>query len=133
MVGVPPFIDIKGNRRNTIRRIIQNQPDYRLIRIPGNRTSELFLCDLISRLLAKDPSQRPQSVREVKQHSWFAGIDWLQLCQKTYQAPFIPSDFLRMKFFKEFNRLPTESDEAYAFDTRFFSPKQTKKDTEQLQ
>ena len=72
-------------------------------------------------------------MREVKQHSWFAGIDWLQLCQKTYQAPFIPSDFLRMKFFKEFNRLPTESDEAYAFDTRFFSPKQTKKDTEQLQ
>lgn len=40
---------------------------------------------------------------------------------------------MRMKFFKEFNRLPTESDEAYAYDTRFFSPKQTKKDTEQLQ
>ena len=38
---------------------LENQPDLRLIRIPGNKTSEMFLCDLISRLLAKDPAQRP--------------------------------------------------------------------------
>ena len=78
-------------------------------------------------------SRRPQSVREVKQHSWFAGIDWTQLCEKKYQAPFIPKEVMQMKFFREHNRLPEVGDEAYEYDTRFFSPKQTKKDVEPWQ
>ena len=120
VVGVPPFFDLKGNSRNTIRRIlrkfnltycavlcfIQNcskfvsvyleyQPDLRLIQgSPGHKADSFFLCDLISRLLVKDSSKRPQSIREVKQHSWFANIDWSQLCKKTYQAPFIPRDVM---------------------------------------
>lgn len=59
---------------------LEQPPDFRLIRIPGNRTAEVFLVDLLFRLLNKDPARRPQSVREIKQHSWFAGIDWTQLC-----------------------------------------------------
>ena len=94
----------------------------------GNRTNELLLCDLLARLLTKDPSQRPQSVREVKQHSWFANINWDQLCHKKYKAPFIPRDVMKMKFYKENNRLPEPDEESYVYDTRFFSPKQTKKD-----
>ena len=38
-----------------------------------------------------------------------------------------------MKFFREHNRLPEVGDEAYEYDTRFFSPKQTKKDVEPWQ
>ena len=93
----------------------------------------MFLCDLISRLLAKDVSQRPQSVREVKQHSWFANIDWDQLCHKKYKAPFIPRDVMQMHFFKEHNRWPDPEEDSFIYDTRFFSPKQTKKDTAELQ
>lgn len=77
------------------------QPDLRKIRIPSNKDSEIFLIDLLSRLLAKDPAQRPKSVREVKQHPWFRMIDWAKLCDKQYTAPFIPRDVLRHKYVKE--------------------------------
>ena len=40
---------------------------------------------------------------------------------------------MQMKFFREHNRLPEVGDEAYEYDTRFFSPKQTKKDVEPWQ
>ena len=103
-----------------------------MVRIPGNRTAEVFLVDLLLRLLNKDPARRPQSVREVKQHSWFANIDWTQLCGKYYKAPFIPRDIMQMKFFKEFNRWPEPCDESFKYDTRFFSPKQTRKDVQSL-
>ena len=74
---------------------LEYQPDLRLIRgSPGQKAECFFLCDLISRLLVKDSTKRPQSIREVKQHSWFANIDWGQLCKKTYQAPFIPRDVM---------------------------------------
>ena len=46
---------------------LEYQPDLRLIRgSPGNKAESFFLCDLISRLLVKDSSKRPQSIREVK-------------------------------------------------------------------
>jgi len=38
-----------------------------------------------------------------------------------------------MKFYREHNRFPDEGDEDYVYDTRFFSPKQTKKDVAPLQ
>lgn len=104
-----------------------------MIRIPGNKTAEVFLVDLLYRLLNKDPARRPQSVREVKQHSWFAGIDWTHLCAKKYVAPFVPREFLLLKFVKENGRLPAAGEEAFEYDTRFFSPKQTKKEVTALQ
>ena len=108
--------------------MIAAQPDLRLIAIPGNKVQEHYLCDLISKLLSKEPSQRPQSVREVKKHPWFAGINWSDLSNKTYKAPFVPRDVMRAKYFKTHNKWP-QHEEDYIFDTRFFSPKQTKKDT----
>ena len=39
---------------------------------------------------------------------------------------------MQAKFFKEHNRWPDIDDEAYEYDTRFFSPKQTKKEVEPL-
>ena len=57
------------------------------------------------------------------QHCFFANIDWLKLSQKCYKAPFVPTDVLKAKFAKENNRLPTEEDDEYVYDTRFFSPK----------
>ena len=93
---------------------------------------EHYLCDLISKLLSKEPSQRPQSVREVKKHPWFSGINWSELSNKTYKAPFVPRDVMRAKYFKTHNKWP-QREEDYIFDTRFFSPKQTKKDTTAIQ
>jgi hypothetical protein len=72
-------------------------------------------------------------VREVKEHSWFAMIDWQALCKKTYTPPFIPRDVMIAKFLKEHNRLPLGDEDSYVYDTRFFSPKQTKKDVQHLQ
>ena len=72
-------------------------------------------------------------MREVKQHSWFAGIDWAKLCKKQYKAPLIPGDVMQIKFYKEHNRFPTEADEGYILDTRFFSPKYTKRDVGPIQ
>jgi serine/threonine protein kinase len=102
-----------------------------LINIPQNKTNEVFLCDLLKKLLAKDPALRPKSVREVKQHPWFSAIDWSKICQKKYTAPFIPRNILRLKYIKENSRQP-ESELSYIYDTRYFSPKQTRKDTGQL-
>ena len=46
---------------------LEYQPDLRLIRgSPGHKAESFFLCDLISRLLVKDSTKRPQSIREVK-------------------------------------------------------------------
>ena len=39
---------------------------------------------------------------------------------------------MQMKFYKEYNRLPEDDEDEFVFDTRFFSPKQTKKDIEEL-
>ena len=63
----------------------------------------------------------------------FANIDWARLCQKSYKAPFKPRDVMQMKFFKEHNRWATQADTEYVYDTRFFSPKQTKKEIEPIQ
>lgn len=91
----------------------------------------MFLCDLLNKLLAKDPANRPKSVREVKQHPWFSSIDWGKFCQKIYKAPFVPRDIFRSKYIKENNRQP-DSELDYIYDTRFFAPKQTRKETDAL-
>jgi serine/threonine protein kinase len=96
--------------------------DLRRIKVPGNKAGEMLLCDLLSRLLAKDPAKRPKSVREVKMHPWFSTIDWNKICDKQYKAPFIPREVLRLKYFKENNIWP-EKEVDYIYDTRFFSIK----------
>lgn len=55
------------------------------------------------------------------------------MSQKNYQAPFIPRDIMRIKFYKEHSRFPTEEDEAYVFDTRWFSSKYTNRDVAPVQ
>lgn len=44
----------------------------------------------------------------------------------------MPREVMRAKYFKEHNMWP-QNEEDYIFDTRFFSPKQTKKETAGLQ
>jgi serum/glucocorticoid-regulated kinase 2 len=67
------------------------------------------LCDLIQRLLSKDPSERlgVNGYDEVKNHPWFDTIDWDSLCMKNRKSPYIPviepdyeriyEDYLRSK------------------------------------
>ena len=40
---------------------------------------------------------------------------------------------MQMHFFKEHNRWADPEEDSFIYDTRFFSPKQTKKDTAELQ
>ena len=108
------------------------KPDFRHIKIPHNKNSEIILCDLLSLLLHKDPSMRPKSVREVKNHPWFSTINWVKISQKVYKAPFIPRDILRHRYIKENNRQP-DSELDYIYDVRFFTPHQTRKDTDKMQ
>jgi serine/threonine protein kinase len=50
--------------------------------------------DLICRLLVSDPTRRLGSSSEtsygVRNHPWFAGIDWLGLYNRTVPAPIVP-------------------------------------------
>jgi len=36
----------------------------------------MFLCDLISQLLNKNPLKRLQSIAKIKEHQWFGQVDW---------------------------------------------------------
>jgi serine/threonine protein kinase len=76
--------------------------------------------DLITQLLRKNPSQRlgggPGDSEEVKQHEWFADIEWDLLLRRELEPVFIPvlSHELDVTFFDRvnatqvFTRLPAE-------------------------
>ena len=40
---------------------------------------------------------------------------------------------MQMHFFKQHNRWPDPEEDSFVYDTRFFAPTQTKKDTAELQ
>jgi len=101
---------------------LEHEPDLRFIKIPGNKASQDWLCDLLRLLLAKEPEQRPHSIREVKQHPWFANVDWEAFSKRAYKAPMVPTDILHFKYFKEHGQHPTSRAD-YMLDTRFFPPK----------
>ena len=84
LVGLPPFYtDMKGEM---FRRILQEDP-Y----VP-QEVSPLAQ-HFIRSLLLKDPVRRlgAQGAAEVKNHPWFAQLDWDQLFAKQVSPPFIPN------------------------------------------
>lgn len=88
--------------------------------------------DLISQLLRKDPSQRlgggPGDSEELKQHEWFADIDWDSLFHRQLEPPFTPvlSHELDVTFFdrvrtrQNFTHLP--ADDSAKGEMRAHSP-----------
>lgn len=52
-------------------------------------------CDIILRLLDKDPGSRfgtKGDEEEIRKHSWFKDIDWKELERKKLKAPYIPDN-----------------------------------------
>ncbi|KAL8057951.1 hypothetical protein ABFX02_04G217300 [Erythranthe guttata] len=78
LYGTTPFRGV--NRKETFYRIITKAPN-----LTGGLTP---LRDLIGKLLEKDPVKRI-SVREIKGHDFFSGVDWERITEMP-RPPFIP-------------------------------------------
>ncbi|XP_038984133.1 serine/threonine-protein kinase UCN-like [Phoenix dactylifera] len=73
------------NRKETFRNVLTRQPEF-----AGRQRTDLI--DLISRLLAKDPTRRlgyAGGAEEVKAHAFFQGVQW-DLLADVNRPPFLP-------------------------------------------
>lgn len=106
LFGVPPFYT--NNRQELFERIKFLPPKY-----PNgiSPTTKAFL----EGLLRKDPSKRLGSIsdaEEIKEHPWFAGINWQYILEKKYEAPFVPrinNDMGLNNFDPDFTEIPIHS------------------------
>lgn len=83
LVGRPPFV--AQTALDTQLRVIQWQ---RHLRIPGEPRLAADAADLIRRLLC-DPEDRLADPRLMKQHPFFASVDWDKLLTQT--PPYVPT------------------------------------------
>eukprot|EP00808_Paulinella_micropora_P013250 g50282.t1 len=84
MTGMPPFYS--RNRDRLFNKILQAN-----VRIPAFFSAEAK--SLLQALLDRDTASRLGSKgdgKEVKQHAFFASIDWGKLCRKELKPPFLP-------------------------------------------
>lgn len=83
LYGAPPFTD--QNMNKVYRMILHNDIDFR----PGPSTRAV---GLIRGLCQKSPDQRlgVGGIDEIKNHAFFAGLDWEQVLQKTLKMEWVP-------------------------------------------
>eukprot|EP01129_Flabellula_baltica_P016980 TRINITY_DN9273_c0_g1_i1.p1 TRINITY_DN9273_c0_g1~~TRINITY_DN9273_c0_g1_i1.p1 ORF type:complete len:445 (-),score=101.65 TRINITY_DN9273_c0_g1_i1:33-1367(-) len=81
MAGLPPFYseDVQEMYRKILTEPVQCPDDF---------TEESK--DFLSKLLDKSPDARLKDPEEIKQHPFFANIDWAKLLKKELTPPFIP-------------------------------------------
>lgn len=104
LTGLPPFYTRDRERLfNSILQVDVNYPEYLSDTVK----------DLMKHLFVKDPNERlgsgPGDSEEIKQHPWFADIDWERMLRKEVKPPFVPnigSDYGLGNFEHEFTRLP---------------------------
>ena len=88
LAGTPPFCD--DDPLNIYRQILANKVIY-------PRYFDKNASDLISHLLQTDITKRygglKNGVEDIKNHPWFAGIDWAELYATQIKPPFIPGLF----------------------------------------
>ncbi|KAI8337830.1 kinase-like domain-containing protein [Choanephora cucurbitarum] len=84
MTGLPPFYD--ENTNEMYRKILQDE-----LRFPDDMSKEAQ--SLLRGLLTRDPNERlgNHGSEEIKNHPFFASIDWRKLNQKKVQPPYKPS------------------------------------------
>ena len=80
ILGTTPFYD--ENKAVMFGKIVGENPVY-----PEGLDTRI--CDFISRLLTKDPKQRPKFA-DLKSHPFFGGFDWDKVYHKGYKPNFIP-------------------------------------------
>ena len=84
IAGLPPFYD--RNRPIMYRKILESTLEF-----PPDMSPEA--CDLISRMLARDPRARLgyQGSSEIKAHPFFRAYDWDKLYRREMQPPWTPN------------------------------------------
>jgi len=85
IVGSPPHYST--NKEHMYRGILDDE-----VEIPDKLSRSLK--DFLLRLLVKNPKNRlgaKQGIRELKEHSWCADIDWNEYMKKKIKPPFKPS------------------------------------------
>ena len=106
LVGIPPFYT--NNRNELFEKIKFINPKY-----PNYLSSSVK--SLIDGLLRKDPSKRLGSVRgaeEIKEHPWFANVNWECMAKQQYEPFFVPKISVDMglrNFDPEFTEMPIQS------------------------
>jgi len=106
LTGLPPFYD--DNTNDMYRKILQEE-----LKFPDD--IGVAARSLLSGLLMRDPSRRlgVNGAEEIKNHPFFAEIDWGKLLMKKYQPPFKPlvkSAMDTSNFDEEFtNEIPLDS------------------------
>jgi len=58
------------------------------LQFPNHLSTEV--CDLIDKLLIRDPKQRLQNPNEIRSHPWFKGLDWQNLEKFNIAPPYKP-------------------------------------------
>lgn len=60
--------------------------------VPNGWSPEV--ADLINSLISRKEDERlgKNGARSIKSHSWFAGVNWEDITNKKYPAPFIPNN-----------------------------------------
>ncbi|CDS05593.1 hypothetical protein LRAMOSA08121 [Lichtheimia ramosa] len=84
MTGLPPFYD--ENTNEMYRKILQDE-----LRFPDDMSEDAK--SLLRGLLTRDPNERlgNNGPEHIKNHPFFASIDWRKLLQKKLQPPFKPT------------------------------------------
>ena len=85
--GFPPFYH--EHEMKVYKRIISN--DYKEM----NSSFSAELKDLVKQFLVKDPNKRlgcnsTTSVDDIKNHPWFANVNWRHLLKCKVEPPYIP-------------------------------------------
>lgn len=103
LVGAPPFY--VESRPELFEKIKYDVP-----KIPSQLSQNAK--NLIEGLLKKDPSRRLGTTSKVRDHPWFADVNWDALLQKLYEAPFVPkfsNEADLQHFDPEFTEIPIHS------------------------
>ena len=82
LTGIPPFYSQDVQQMYT-KILFQSTIDFG--RIPDTDAQ-----DIISRLLERDPKARLKDPKQIKQHPFFAPIDWDKLANRKLEPPFVP-------------------------------------------
>jgi len=119
VVGFPPHFN--KDHDEIYKGIINNPVEYREHQL----TPELE--SLLKGMLQKNPSQRFQTISEVKTHPWLAGVNWTKVVNRELNPPIVPGpnecnideEFLNLPLDFEDSGvpLPTERRQSFFYDS----------------
>ena len=85
LAGHPPFFD--DDHFKLYEKIVACKPKFPTHFDPNAK-------ELVKRLLTSDLSKRYGNLKggsdQIKNHKWFAGMDWAKLLNSQIEAPFVP-------------------------------------------